>query len=243
MAGKACGHWAWLNKKTQNYSIFFCGKSTCFREKCQTLFWSRRVRLVTELIRKYNLTRFFTLTLDRGFISPNEDPWDYIHHPWIKFRHRMNRQYDNFKFVSVLEAHKNKKYPHIHGFTNIWMSQKKWSSIWNDCEGGKTVWIERVREDGISEYVNKQIEVARYVGKENLVQGYKNRRGHRTLWRSKNLKADFELDTNGEYVMIKDEVFNDDGLINPFFKGRRYYGSQAEQSRQNLEATRRSLPN
>ena len=177
------------------------------------------------------MTRFFTLTLDRRFISSNEDPWDYIHYPWSKFRKRINRLYDNFKFVAILESHKNKKYPHIHGFTNIWMSQKKWSSLWKECRGGEVVWVERIKEKGISEYVSKQIEVARYVGKENLCLGYKERKGHRTLWRSKNLHADFELEKTEKYIIIKDRVYNDNGSINPFFKGRRYYGNPKELQR------------
>lgn len=139
----------------------------------------------------------------------------------------------DFKFVSILESHKNKKYPHIHGFTNIWMSQKKWSSMWNDCGGGHRVWIEKVKENGISEYVNKQIEVAKYVSKENLTAGYKNRNNHRTFWRSKNLKADFELDPgdrNSKYILVKDEVYRDDGSMNPFFRGRKYYGKLSGES-------------
>ena len=105
------------------------------------------------------------------------------------------------------------------------------------------VWIERIKNNKISEYVSKEIEVARYVGKENLTLGYKERKGHRTLWRSKNLKSDFELEKTGRYVIIKEHVYQDDGTINPFFVGRIYYGSEEEWKRKNLETTRGSFSN
>ena len=236
---KTCGHWAWCERGTSNFSPFFCGRPTCQKEKCRTLFWSRRVRLVTSLIKRYDLVRFFTLTLNRGVIPPNRDPWDYVHEPWAKFRHIMRRHHDgNFKFVAILEAHKNKKYPHIHGFTNIWMTQKKWSSFWEGCGGGHRVWIEKIKDGNPGKYVNKSIEVARYVGKENLTLGYKEKGRHRTLWRSQNLKADFELDKEGRYGIIKEHVYKDDGTINPFFVGRVYYGSEEEWKRQEWEKTR-----
>jgi hypothetical protein len=166
---------------------------------------------------EYGLDKFFTLTLDRERMDKRVDPWDYIHDPWSKFRKRMHRRYRGFKFVAVLESHKNKAYPHIHGFTNIWMSQKDWSAKWDGVGGGRIVWVEKVRDESVSTYVSKQLEVAKYVGKENVLGGYKEKGIHRTLWRSKNLKAKFELTSLEEYVMIKEHVFDNNGVLTDFY--------------------------
>lgn len=214
----ACGQWAW-SKLGENPQRWFCGSGRCPNPRCVNIFWSRRIRLISALIDEYGLSKFFTLTLDRKYISDKMDPWDYIHYPWSKFRKRMKRLYD-FRFVAILEHHKNKKYPHIHGFTNIWMSQKKWSRIWDKCKGGRVVWVEKVESESVSEYVSKQIEVARYVGKENLSAGYKEKRGHRTLWRSENTKAQFELTQGSGWSIIKEKVFNDDGTMTDYYAGK-----------------------
>lgn len=216
----ACGEWAFLHVPSNRILRWFCGSGKCQRPECRNLFWSRRVRLISTLIDEFNLIRFFTLTLDRNMIPSDIDPWDYIHHPWSKFRKRMKRRFPEFRFVSILEAHKNKDYPHIHGFTNVWMSQKDWSELWESCQGGKVVWIERVKggDSGeISNYVSKSLEVAKYVGKENLLEGYKKRKNHRTLWRSENTKAKYELTKSDEWVMIKERVYNEEGQMLDYF--------------------------
>jgi len=177
------------------------------------------VRLITALIQEHDLTKFFTLTLDRVLLEQSSDqPWEYIHHPWSKMRKRMNRKFAAFNFVAILEGHKNDNYPHIHGFTNVWMDQKSWSSMWDACGGGRIVWIEQVKNEGLSEYVSKSIEVARYVGKEQLREGYKNKKGHRTLWRSKGLKANFELKKEPGWCIIKENVFNEEGEVRKFWQ-------------------------
>lgn len=175
------------------------------------------MRLVSALICEYGLTKFFTLTLDRENIPTGQNPWEYIHSPWSKFRKRMNRKYDDFRFVAILEAHKQTAFPHIHGFTNVWMHQKNWSSMWKDVEGGEVVWVEKVEEEGLSEYVSKSIEVAKYVGKEQLLEGYKQKGSFRTLWRSKGLKAKFELDKSEGWCIIKEKVYKENGELSDFY--------------------------
>jgi len=181
------------------------------------------VRLLNALIEEHSLKKFFTLTLDRDMIPFDRstlefvDAWDYIHSPWSKFRKRMKRRFAGFKFVAILEAHKDKSYPHIHGFTNIWMDQKDWSSTWEGCRGGKVVWVEQVKSENLSEYVSKSLNVVKYVGKENLLDGYKQKGNHRTLWRSEKLKAKFELNSSDEWCMIKKAVYDDEGDITDFF--------------------------
>lgn len=212
----ACGEWAFFHPE-KGISRYWCGSMSCFREKCRRRFWERRVSLISALVDEYGLIRFFTLTLDRDILKPDDEPWDYIHYVWSKFRKRMKRRFDDFKFVAVLESHKNKAWPHIHGFTNIWMQQALWSGLWSLSGGGSIVWIEAVENKKLSEYVSKQIEVARYVGKENLEVAYKEKRGHRTLWRSEKLKAKFELDKTSEWDIIKESVYNEEE-VRPFFQ-------------------------
>lgn len=234
----ACGEWAWHHPE-DGYQRFLCGSANCHRVECKNLFWSRRVRLITALIEEYSLKKFFTLTLDPQMVSG--DPWVYIHHPWAKFRKRMNRRHSDFKFVAVLEGHKTRNVPHIHGFTNVWMHQRAWSTMWHDSCGGSVVWVEKVSDPKLSEYVSKQIEVARYVGKAQLGDGYKHRSGSRTLWRSTKLKAKFELTSLSEWCIVKENIYKEDGSLTDWASKKGVWnGSKAQQGRQDVEAARRS---
>lgn len=237
----SCGQWALYHMPTERYIRWFCGSATCRRPECIKKFWSARVRLISALIDEYSLIRFFTLTLNRDNIPTGMNAWDYIHSPWSKLRKRLNR-IANFKFVAILEAHKNNKYPHIHGFTNIWLHQQKWSKLWSECEGGEVVWIEKVKEDGVSQYVSKSLEVAKYVGKDNLARANKQKGKHRTLWRSTKLKAKFELTSSKDWVIIKRKVFNEDGTILDFFAKKGVWSDEYEDiQRKDLETTCSSI--
>ena len=212
-----CGKWAWVHP-TEGVSRFFCGRGNCTRPKCHDLVWSRRVMLITALIKEYGLIRFFTLTLDPDMIPSSINAWDYIQHPWSKLRKRIKRLYPEFRFVAILEKHKTNNRPHIHGFTNSWISQLDWSIMWNGCKGGKIVWVEKVKDGDVSSYVSKELEVAKYVGKENLVSAYKEKKGHRTLWRSEKLKAKFELTSSPEWSIIKQDVYTEQGELTDFYE-------------------------
>lgn len=238
---KACGTWGWWNSDTGETRPFYCGHATCWRQQCRRLFWAHRVRLVSDLIAEHGLTRFFTLTLSRG-LNGRLSAWDYIPHPWSKLRKRLRRRCPGFKFVAVLESHKDRAWPHIHGFTNEWIPQRDWSQMWEASGGGRVVWVEAVKTAEASEYVSKQLEVARYVGKENLLEAYKLRGSHRTLWRSKGLKAAFELTSEPIWCILKENVYNGRGQMTDYWskKGVWHYG-QDEQQRQDVEATRSAL--
>jgi len=236
-----CGEWAWWHED-HGYQRFFCGSGNCPRQKCRTLFWSRRVRLISSLIEEHDLTRFFTLTLDRGFIPIKMNPWDYVHGPWSKLRKRLGRRFTNFKFVAVLEHHKNKDYPHIHGFTNVWVRQMLWSTLWNECKGGRVVWVERVKTPELSSYVSKSLEVVKYVGKENLVSGYKEKGKHRTLWRSQKLKVKKDLTQDSKWVIVREKVFNDEGRMTDYFAEKGVWADgQKERSWKDMERTCRAV--
>lgn len=154
------------------------------------------------------------------------DPWVYIHHPWSKMRKRINRVFPGWRYVAVLERHKERDVPHLHGFTDIWMDQREWSRHWHESCGGKVVWIERVRDTvSVGDYVSKQLEVAKYVGKDQIRPMYEveedgERKKVRTLWRSKDTKARFELTTSDEWCIIKEGVYREDGTMRKFFKNQ-----------------------
>ena len=209
-----CGQWAWLNLETGVVSPFKCGKANCVREVCKVLFWSRRVRLIQALVDEHSLNKFFTLTLDRSDDILYRDPWTEIHHVWLRFRKRMNRRHSgDFRYVSVLEAHKNRDWPHIHGFTNIWMEKYDWTKIWSDCGGGRITWIEAVKSKVVGKYVGKELAVVRYVGKEQLSGAVAHSQGKRTLWRSRGTKAKFELTTSNNCVIVREDVYDSSGKM------------------------------
>ena len=208
------------------------------------MFWSNRVRLITALISEYSLIRFFTLTLDPSYLNNGcVNAWSYIHTPWSKLRKRLNRRFSNFKFVAVLEKHKDRNVPHIHGFTNVWLDVKEWSTLWNECEGGRIVWIEQVKKgQEVSQYVNKQIEVARYVSKDTIVPAYKIDKQYRTLWRSTNTKAKFELTKREGWSIIKEDVYNSKGEVSNYHaKEGIWSDGKTKHKREDLETTCKSL--
>lgn len=236
----ACGEWAWYHPE-KGLSRFFCGSGNCTRPQCRKKFWSARVRLISALIEEYGLIRFFTLTLDPDMIDG--DPWTYIHHPWSKFRKRISRRFPGWRFVAVLERHKHRDVPHIHGFTDIWMHQRDWSTQWHDSCGGSVVWVEKVDTAAASSYVSKQLEVAKYVGKDQIRAAYKVDKQYHALWRSQDTKARFELTTMNEWCIVKEGVYLENGEMREFFAMKGEKSDAKDQSfREDLEATRCPLP-
>lgn len=181
------------------------------------------MRLISALIDEYKLIRFFTLTLDPALIEG--DPWEYISHPWSKMRKRLRRQSTAFRFVAILERHKERDVPHIHGFTDLWLSQRKWSKHWEASGGGSVVWVEKVKDKDASAYVSKELNVAKYVGKDNL-QVSQGRKGMRTFWRSSKLKAKFELTKGGEWCILKEQVYREDGEYTDFWSKKGIWSCQ-----------------
>lgn len=193
------------------------------------------MRLISALIEEHSLIRFFTLTLDPDYIQG--DPWVYIHDPWVKMRHRLKRIDASFKFVAILERHKNRDVPHIHGFTNLWLSQNEWSRHWEGSKGGKVVWIERVKDQSASEYVSKQLEVAKYVGKDQIMPSYGEEKRFRTFWRTQKLKAKFELTKEDGWCIIKLPVYREDGEYTDYWAKKGVWANgKTEPCREDLEA-------
>lgn len=198
------------------------------------------MRLITALIEEYDLSRFFTLTLDPKTVIG--DPWTEVRHSWSMFRKRMRRRFASFKFVAVLESHRDRDCPHIHGFTNVWMDQRDWSSMWHACCGGAVVWVEQVKSKELSRYVSKSIEVARYVGKEQLKGGYKHRAKAHTLWRSTHTKARYELTKAPGWCIVKENVYEESGQLTSYWAKRGVWNyGQNEQQREDVETTRSPL--
>lgn len=208
-----CGVWGWYNKKSGEVRRFYCGKRTCKRSECRRIFHWRRVRLVAELCREHRLRYFFTLTLDpKNIKATGADPWLYIPKAWGNFTRIVRRKYPKVKYVAVLEKHKNNDRPHIHGFWNMFLPWEWIRERWEKCHGGKGYYVEEVRtNESLSEYVGKQLEVHRYIGKDCVV-GVPGR-VKRTLWRSTGMKASFELTTSSEWCIMKEDVFDDSGTL------------------------------
>lgn len=235
-----CGEWAFWHAE-HGFIPFKCGRPNCEREACRRLFYHRRVTLISDLVSEYNLTKFFTLTLDPELVKG--DPWEYIHEPWAKLRKRINRLAVGWKYAAVLERHKYRDVPHIHGFTDVWLDQKVWSRHWYECGGGAVVWVSAVDNQGVTNYVTKQLRVCSYVGKDQLLGATKRSRIVRTLWRSKNTRSKKELTRVEGWCIIKDKVFLESGEISPVWANRRIrIGNQEEFTRQDLEATCLPLP-
>lgn len=109
------------------------------------------------------------------------------------------------------------------------MDVKDWSKLWDECEGGKVVWVEKVKNENASQYVTKQIEVARYVSKDTIKASYTDgKKTYRTLWRSQDTKAKFELTECNKWCILKEDVFNEAGEVSNYHakKGIWYNGKE-----------------
>ncbi len=180
-----------------------------------------------DLVREYQLNKFFTLTVRQDKCTL-EEAWLQVSDTWNKFLTVMRRKYDGLLYVAVLEEHVS-GYPHVHGFTNIWIPQEEWSKRWSACGGGSVVWVERVKND-ISEYVSKQWNIAHYVGKQAIC-GPKRRLVRRTIWRSVGMKTVAEVTKRSEdlWRLLKGHIFDD---------GRLRDHGETEQCRKDLEGAR-----
>lgn len=185
----SCGRWT-LFRRTDGMTIpFLCCRGRCTNPECRSRWAGKRIATICAVQWEYSLDKFFTLTIDASMMTL-EVAWSYIQTIWKRFRHRMKRKCHkaglDFKFIAVLERHKN-GWPHIHGFTSFWMHQREWSRMWDECGGGKVVWVEQVDNQGAANYVGK------YVGKNNVLGALEfMAKGAKTMWRSKNTRSQFE---------------------------------------------------
>lgn len=207
-----CGCKAWYDKENDKQSVFLCGLASCGREYCQKLYYLKRIRLVSDLIPEYSLNRFFTLTMNREV--PCEVSWKIIPYVWDKTRRILTRKYPGMIFLAILEAHKD-GYPHIHGFTNTYIPQKVWSHTFQACGGGSIAYVTRVKvKDGdISAYVSKELDIARYIGKEQVITARDMLEpGARTFWRSQNMKSEYEklkANVKSDVVLVWDDIYKE----------------------------------
>lgn len=238
-----CGTWGWYEQTSKTYKPFYCNSLKCGRERCQKAAYFKRVKEVQHAIDVHVLDKFFTLTLDRQKVPDGQSAWKYIAYVWNRFRTKVKRLYPHFEYIAVLEAHKETRFPHIHGFTSTYMHVTEWSSLWESCGGGKIVWVEKVKDDGASSYVGKQINVAKYVGKENMVNAYNSKpfRG-RTIWRSRSVTKPpkFNLDNSKKWCILKAKVF--DGNENMLSNWGGVEDGENERTGENLEGTFKDVP-
>ena len=226
-----CGSWAWYNNTKKERSPFFCGSGTCSRDRCKEAFSHKRITLISDLVNEYKLNKFFTLTLDRAKI-PEEKAWMDISFIWNKCRTVLTRKYVGMNYLAVLEAHKNDAYPHIHGFTDKYIDQAVLSWHWDACGGGRVVDIRKVDDKKIASYVSKELNAAKYVGKNNIVGA--KQRVRRTFWRSTKMKSKRELtESDEDWLLIKSPIYVD---------GEERIDGNAECKGKDLESAFRAIP-
>ncbi len=226
---ESCGNWIFKNKVTGEVRTFYCNSPKCAHEECNLAWCRKRVAIANDLVRRYGLTRFFTLTIDRSLTK--KKAWELMPYFWSKFRKRMKRYGEtegkDFKFFAVLEATKS-GFPHVHGFWNLWIKKDKLIEIWRKCAPGYIVDVKAVRDDeDASRYLGEG--VTKYLGKQQSIDGARLA-GHRArvMWRSAGLLTEKELDKKArkgysEWTLLKE--------------GTEY---EAEQERRNLEGTHRA---
>lgn len=164
-----------------------CNGRSCIREECRATYAWKRIKEIADLAEQNKLDRFITLSLDREVFETAADAWKGISKVWLKFRHRLLRKYKGIKFVCVLEKHKKNDYPHIHGLVNRWIDEAWMRKNWDECGGGRHVDIERVTGD-ITGYLTKQLNIAKYFGKDNLDVANWVAPRQRVIWKSRGLK-------------------------------------------------------
>lgn len=235
----SCQSWYFQHSTTGERILYNCNSVRCGEPGCVQAWTRKRMAILNALIKEHSLTRFFTLTIDRSHSC--REAWNQISTWWNKFRHKLKYHMSKFKdipgyypkvfkFVAVLEAHKD-GYPHIHGFWNIWIPEKVLSSIWSKAAPGYMVEVSQIDDSkSASEYLTT--EMGKYLGKAQSIQGARMA-GHRqrTMWRSKGLYTKYELDRhepglyNGDWTLVKED----------------YYGSE-ERKGTDLEGTCRPVP-
>lgn len=236
-----CGNWTWENRVTKEHHPFLCRKGRCDNPECRKIWANSRISRISYIVQEYSLDKFFTLTLERNISL--EKAWGDISYLWGKMRHRLKREAKkagiDFHFIAVLEAHKD-GYPHIHGFTNLYLEVEGWSRHWQECGAGKIVWVEPVKDSvKVGRYLNKQLDVAKYVGKDNILNAldYLPKR-RRTIWRSKRLydaleKEKMALTSGRECGKIE---------VKWILLRRRKEDAQTERQRPNMETACCTIP-
>lgn len=208
-----CGRHAFVNLTTGKIVPYHCKGRSCTNTRCRELYAKKRVGMIKDLVEENKLDRFFTLTLDEKRWYNSREAWEEISHVWSKFRKRLNREYKGIKFVAILEKHKKNDRPHIHGFWNQYVSQGWISKNWDECGGGRVVDIRRV-EDDVSSYVGKQLDVAKYVGKDNVNVGSYVKKRKRIFWRSTGLKCEAEKKEKEKgWVLVKEVFYDEEGNL------------------------------
>lgn len=218
-----------------------CGHRACDRVACRKAFYGHRVRLCQSAVTEAGCTRFFTLTLDPAMVTG--DPWEYIAYPWSKLRKRIAKRRPGWQYLAVLERHKDRDWPHVHGFTDIWLDKRDWTDQWAASGGGRITWIEAVDTVNVGEYVSKQLDVAKYLGKQQLTGTYHAGKQVRTLWRSKGMRFEWELTKEPGWCILKEPMFDGEGRLTEY--GERWRirnGAETQCGGQDVEATCRTVP-
>ena len=210
---KFCGRWGYFNKEKGVWVPFYCKGNRCKNPVCVEQRRARRIRIFDAMVVEHGMTRFFTLSLDPKKFMSREQAWEEVSHLWIKFRHRLAREYGGVRFVAVLEAQGN-GYPHVHGLFNKYVDLRWIRKHWQEVGGGFQCDIELVREGEIGKYLSKGESMAKYLGKQYTDIAQYLDHGQRAFWRSKGLKVSFESKPEeSEWELVKRNIFNESGNL------------------------------
>ncbi len=246
----SCGRFAMQDWEQGTFWRNQCNGRSCHHKECRQAYARKRVKEITDLVNLNGLNRFITLTLDHKKWSSAQEAWEGIAGVWSMFRKRLRRAFKGIKFVCILEKHKESDYPHVHGFLNQFVPSRWISKNWEECGGGIMTDIELVRGD-VTAYVTKQLEVAKYVGKDNVNIGDWVAPRKRVIWKSRGLitpppkpkrpvrfvRRYMLFGVDGKLTLTQGEV---DCILNENIMaliGETWYGTEKRHTWTNLERT------
>ena len=186
-----CGCWEFINKETGEKVKFYCKQWKCPR--CGKTKQKKLINDVKQAAQDYKLFRFVTITLpaelrSEDFTTQNK----YIKDSWSKLRKRLARKYKGFRYIWILERHKDGT-PHMHILVSHYIPQRTLSDICAEVGLGKIVDIRRVKDNKIASYI------AKYVAKDVSVLPKAVRRFNF----SKGIRIVLKLVSTGKWLLME----------------------------------------
>ena len=173
---RSCGKGALANFRTGDRVRAYCGSKMCPRPECQELFWLSKtdsLRLALQYLHRPPIRRGRFVTLTFAHDRPPEWYWASWKVPWNRFKQQVNYHHGSFDYALVVEKHPRNPYPHLHIIWDIWLAKREISSRWQEVDGGKVTWVEKVDDASISEYLSKDGKgLACYFGKDAMIGAY-----------------------------------------------------------------------
>lgn len=121
----------------------------CAKEKAGAII--KRLRPFIE----QNKTYMYTFTFDNSLTA--EETWRRMPKIWNLWRTRISQQFGKFQFCRVVEAHKNRPYPHLHVIANVNIPECQLGRITVECGFGYQLKKVPVTSDNAAFYVSKYL--------------------------------------------------------------------------------------